>query len=80
MSCAVFRKTLDIGCYQCPCLLLPAFAIWCQTELQGFVDTFSQQVFGRSAADIGDVAECVRNAHNHCRKVRSRRPGRPGSV
>uniref|UniRef100_H2Z9L4 Exocyst complex component 8 n=1 Tax=Ciona savignyi TaxID=51511 RepID=H2Z9L4_CIOSA len=49
------------GCYS-------SFVVWSQKELSAFVDTFSQQVFGRNA-DISEVAECVQNAQWHCERL-----------
>ena len=42
--------------------------LWAQNEVGSFVETFSQQVFGKSA-DITEVAECVQNAQAHCMTV-----------
>ncbi|XP_078486547.1 exocyst complex component 8-like isoform X1 [Ciona intestinalis] len=53
---------IDIkGCYS-------SFVVWSRNELTSFVDTFSQQVFGRNA-DISEVAECVQNAQSHCERL-----------
>nr|CAB3243998.1 exocyst complex component 8-like [Phallusia mammillata] len=54
-----FKETS--GCYS-------SFVVWAQEELTSFVDTFSQQVFGRNA-DVTEVAECVQNAEAHCEKL-----------
>ena len=42
--------------------------MWIQSEIVGFVDKFAMQVFVGNP-DIVEVAECVRNAQIHCKKV-----------
>ncbi|CAK8671790.1 unnamed protein product [Clavelina lepadiformis] len=58
-----FRQAFDKlqGCYS-------SFVVWSCQEISGFVDIFSQQVFGRNA-EITEVAECVQNAQAHCSKL-----------
>ena len=49
-------------------VLLPAFVVWANTELQHFVSRFSRQVFSREMG-VAAIGVCVSMAKQQCEKV-----------
>ena len=49
-------------------VLLPAFVVWANTELQHFVSRFSCQVFSREMS-VAAIGVCVSMAKQQCEKV-----------
>ena len=49
-------------------VLLPAFVVWANTELQQFVSRFSRQVFRREMG-VAAIGVCVSMAKQQCEKV-----------
>ena len=49
-------------------VLLPAFVVWANTELQHFVSRFSCQVFSREMG-VAAIGVCVSMAKQQCEKV-----------